>query len=632
MKNYKYKISKENIISRINGLFAYVDFNSNGEYELHRATDSRNGCYGKIIENISLPKEYTVYTSDTDKTVLKKDKEYSYSTLMTLYYKCIKVNNENNNSYTNFIEEGIGKVMISEDDFPRDVYDLVPDYIFMANAKNEYEKLCNLERICSFYNNKENELSNSKDLCCKCDNTEGEYIRMGGEKMKEYLKGLIEKSYEIADKFYNYAIVIKQHDDDLADNKQNDDDLIKKIHIDVSFFVPSSINDMGMLDEYLDIWQPCVEYKEGDLVYYNNDTYICTVKNTGYWDEELRKVIFPYNINGNKLNDCFKLIKELNSDNVIKSDNEEMNYYKENNTIEEYYGTKFGNTDISVNGNTDSKLKTIRRYKDYIDTNGTLYVPDECYDWLYYYKVGYVTNYSTLNDDYGNISFKTTPTKGEICKDLYAYGDVITDIKLGDEENNDKYVIKITYVVGAHLIATCVDIQTDDDGNLLYFYDDFKIDEEDQYHGIKYTDTYYFDENSEIKTDFFDGDGNIKTDEFNHYVNDINGNNSKKYEFITSQNVNLYEKEINNKTATISSIVSSFSSVNSNVPDYEYNRLFKRECYNGISYSPVKNVEVYIDRGNASALEKHIKLGEVKTLDGMEKYSNGSFFNMETYD
>ena len=622
MKNYKYKISKENIISRINGLFAYVDFNSNGEYELHRATDSRNGCYGKIIENISLPEEYTVYTSDTDKTVLKKDKVCSYSTLMTLYYKCIKVNNENNNSYVNFIEEGIGKVMISEDDFPRDVYDLVPDYIFMANAKNEYEKLCNLERICSFYNNKDNELSNSKDLCCKCDNTEGEYIRMGGEKMKNYLKVLIEKSYEIADKFYNYAIVIKQHDDDL----------IKKIHIDVSFFVPSSINDMGMLDEYLDIWQPCVEYKGGDLVYYNNDTYICTVKNTGYWDEELRKVIFPYNINGDKSNDCFKLIKELNSDNVIKSDNEEMNYYKENNTIEEYYGTKFGNTDISVNGNTDSKLKTIRRYKDYIDTNGTLYVPDEGYDWLYYYKVGYVTNYSTLNDDYGNISFKTTPTKNEICKDLYAYGDVITGIKLGDEENNDKYVIKITYVVGAHLIATCVDIQTDDDGNLLYFYDDFKIDEEDKYHGIKYTDTYYFDENSEIKTDFFDSKGNIKTDEFNNYVNDISGNNSKKYEFITSQNVHLYEKEINNKTATISSIVSSFSAVNSNVPDYEYNRLFKRECYNGISYSPVKNVEVYIDRGNASALEKHIKLGEVKTLDGMEKYSNGSFFNMESYD
>lgn len=622
MKNYKYKISKENIISRINGLFAYVDFNSNGGYELHRATDSRNGCYGKIIENISLPEEYTVYTSDTDKTVLKKDKVCSYSTLMALYYKCIKVNNENNNSYINFIEEGIGKVMISEDDFPRDVYDLVPDYIFMANAKNEYEKLCNLERICSFYNNKDNELSNSKDLCCKCDNTEGEYIRMGGEKMKNYLKGLIEKSYKIADKFYNYAIVIKQHDDDL----------IKKIHIDVSFFVPSSINDMGMLDEYLDIWQPCVEYKEGDLVYYNNDTYICTVKNTGYWDNELRKVIFPYNINGDKSNDCFKLIKELNSDNVIKSDNEEMNYYKENNTIEEYYGTKFGNTDISVKGNTDSKLKTIRRYKDYIDTNGTLYVPDEGYDWLYYYKVGYVTNYSTLNDDYGNISFKTTPTKNEICKDLYAYGDVITDIKLGDEESNDKNVIKITYVVGAHLIATCVDIQPDDDGNLLYFYDDFKIDEKDQYHGIKYTDTYYFDEHSEIKTDFFDSNGNIKTDEFNDYVNDINGNNSKKYEFITSQNVNLYEKEINNKTATISSIVSSFSAVNSNVPDYEYNRLFKRECYNGISYSPVKNVEVYIDRGNASALEKHIKLGEVKTLDGMEKYSNGSFFNMESYD
>ena len=37
--------------------------------------------------------------------------------------------------------------------------------------------------------------------------------------------------------------------------------------------------------------------------------------------------------------------------------------------------------------------------------------------------------------------------------------------------------------------------------------------------------------------------------------------------------------------------------------------------------------DIYIDRGINAALEKHLKLGEVFTLEALEQYGNG-FFQM----
>ena len=55
MKTIEYKVYYEKMISRLPGLFAYLDSDEFGTVSLHKATDSLNGCYGKLVENITLP-------------------------------------------------------------------------------------------------------------------------------------------------------------------------------------------------------------------------------------------------------------------------------------------------------------------------------------------------------------------------------------------------------------------------------------------------------------------------------------------------------------------------------------------------------------------------------------------------
>ena len=46
-----------------------------------------------------------------------------------------------------------------------------------------------------------------------------------------------------------------------------------------------------------------------------------------------------------------------------------------------------------------------------------------------------------------------------------------------------------------------------------------------------------------------------------------------------------------------------------------------------IGYSMPETVEnnIYIDREYATALDKHLRFGEVNSLESMEKYGNGTF-------
>ena len=93
MRTIEYKVSYENMISRIPGLFAYLDSNELGEVSLHHAYDSNCGCYGKIVENIKLPsvgnKNFPKGTSlIVDEKLLLKEKEtYTFRTIITYYYQ-----------------------------------------------------------------------------------------------------------------------------------------------------------------------------------------------------------------------------------------------------------------------------------------------------------------------------------------------------------------------------------------------------------------------------------------------------------------------------------------------------------------------------------------------------------------
>ena len=56
-----------------------------------------------------------------------------------------------------------------------------------------------------------------------------------------------------------------------------------------------------------------------------------------------------------------------------------------------------------------------------------------------------------------------------------------------------------------------------------------------------------------------------------------------------------------------------------------------QEAYNiGVVSSPIIDSNVNIYRGNNAAFEKHLKLGEVTSLEALENYTNGYFNMIET--
>ena len=86
--------------------------------------------------------------------------------------------------------------------------------------------------------------------------------------------------------------------------------------------------------------------------------------------------------------------------------------------------------------------------------------------------------------------------------------------------------------------------------------------------------------------------------------------------------------KINYTKTKIPYISSNFRTNVSNERDLQKVNLFRNDYYNGITFHPKKDIDVYINRGISAAFEKHIKFSEVKTLDDMVNYSNGSFFKM----
>lgn len=568
MKVYSYEISKEPLLSRLPALFAYIDYETNGNAAVHKATDSIDGCYGKIIENINY--KGTIYT---------------YRDLINYYYQ-YKDTTDGDRDFIAFIDKGIGKREISEKDFPREQYELVPDYIYIATAQKQYEEMCNLQKLCNAYQTGlDNGMENVQSICCDCER----YEKMGGDYMLTFLSNCIEEAKNIANEYYGYV----------ASKKLN-------LHLDIN--LNCTMSDLGLLTAYTDTWVAGDKYNVGDLVYHNQQTYVCVKETTGYWNEETEELLFPYNIDGE--DNCFELITEIEEGQ------------KENIPI--------GFSEIVT---TDSKLKSLRRYKEYMDTIGNVSYPDYGYDWLYYYRIGQVTNYSTLNDDFGNIAFFTDKQDNEIIEhetytDLYAYGDVIDDIKLEYNQDNLRYELTFIYYIGCHLKATCSGKKYDDDGNLLYYFENFERDTDDIYHGVRYTDVYTIESNSEILSDFVKN-GIVNTSKFNEYIKGENETINKKYEFATYSANQTHDKNINGSTVQISSIQSQIAAIVQGNGDFEHNWLFKMDYYNGISYTPNTDIDVFIDRGNTAAMEKHIKLGEIKTLDDMLLFANQSFFKIE---
>lgn len=605
MRIINFKTSYEDIISRIPGLFAYVQ---NGE--IHKATDSPMGCYGKIIENIK-------YQSNVDlmfngSILLHNGNTYTFKTLIELYYKyknykidelTNEIIDENGNviygfnDLRNFIEKGIGQVKVDIEKSQE--ADIVPEFIYLIQAQSLYNEMYNLKVICNLYethikNKTEIDKETEIDMCCKCKL----YRRKGGDNMLTYLERKIEECNKVALEYYEYV------------DKENG----LKFDYNINLF--SSDKDLGIVSP-LDELDDKIQNKQ------------------------------ILNENGN-----------------------------------DYFEQTF---------NTNSKLKSLRKRKKYYNAWDEEETPNSNEDWLYFYRICNITNISVLNDSLGNIQTENTDLQYvDIDKeilDLYAYGDLIEKIELSkatlekygiteketscpcniNTENNESdfdnmiNAFKITYWTDVHLKAKVSEIKVDDDGNKLVFFNKFEPDywyctgcneenEEKNYHGIKYEEIYFFDDDSEI-VDL------IKANEFYEYIKgefDVDDENKgqlkmfEKYVFSTYNNTMTRNKQLSEKRVEFNDIISNatvritqyqdldyeyYKFINNNdivhINEINPNEINRHEFYEGISFTPTEEFNVYIDRGTTSIFDKHIRFGEIKTLQDMEEFSNGSFFNLQ---
>ena len=232
----------------------------------------------------------------------------------------------------------------------------------------------------------------------------------------------------------------------------------------------------------------------------------------------------------------------------------------------------------------------------------------------------------------------------------------------------------------------------DDDGNYKYYFKDFEADTTSPYganHGVKYTETYiYYKGNPSYEVikpfingeDYEEGDI-IPYDKYKELSVDnkkkckpveetiwslmdsgkekfdayINGKFDREYkpdgmteedadapyyyrlydkmEFYTGDNIYSYNIRIGNRINKVPFLRTNFTTtVDITHVDIEERPLIRYDYYNGVSFQPSVNEDVYVERGVTQAFEKHIKFSEIKTFEDLENYANGGFFVISKED
>ena len=585
MRTFKKTICIEEFISRIPGLFPYLEFNEFGIPVKHKAIDSIDGCYGKIIPDLMI-----------------NDEKIPYRSLMRDYYEG-ELDPEKDNDKIETVIKGIGRIDIDktfnvggENYSFTDSQTLVPEFIYAAEAKSMLSELYNLKKSCEIYNR--GGLLASKSLCCDCD----KFKKMGGNAMIVFLEKI---AIPNAEQWATYLFDVSSKD--------------TQYYINIS--LTGNYEDIGYLTPY-----PYKNVCDGGS---NTETPISTEK---------RKYIITISKNEyDNLDDTEKskygkyhFLKGFNGSSILVNDN--VSYVDDNayqsfgdddKAIYNDYITyvKISDDNIVEKGYTDSKLKSLRCYTTYMNDDNVYEKPDEGEDWLFFYSKGYVANYEAVKDENGNISTLDESDievdDGGYVTNLAVYGNIITDIT----RNTDDRSITFEYYINAHLKAKEKD---GGENNITYYEFPFKYCDG----GVKQTETYYYAEGGEIDE--------MSGDDFVHYIDISDEDNytdrrfeNRKCAFSTLNSLSETEKRIYDKNVSITNIQSQFEYTRENKVEVYNADVFKEDYLMGVHFKPMVENNVNIKRGNNSAFERHIRLGEVKTLEDMENYMNGSFFNIQ---
>lgn len=419
------------------------------------------------------------------------------------------------------------------------------------------------------------------------------------------------------------------------------------LSIDFNLFIPNSYQDLGILTPLVNEWNPLVKYYKDDIVVFVNEEtqipkcYKCTnekgcinepPENSSEWiplTMEYNKnlnyfrgdVVVEKDENGKK--HYYLCIKEC----INKQPSDFPEFWRECMEDESSDGVD-SNEIMTISGKTYSCLQSLRRKKDYVDNFEIVRRPNFPKDWLFYYRLGA-----------NNVTVKELPNE------TVYYGDFLEKI----DYDKDKRTITMTYWTDVKLERK----EIDDDGNFEYeLFENGDVKGNGMFNGIKYKETYIYEEGGELDK-LIQGTGLEFGLNFNDYINGVYDNFK-----VWNENGNGITEEISNYAQSLKLEIDGTLNVRSTLVNdgfktsmrmYIESTFYKNSLKNGLDSLDYSRVihhpydlllndrtqlenEVIIDRGNTQAFEKHIRLSEIKTLEDMVNFNNGSFFNINSDD
>ena len=432
-------------------MFAYLEIDEQGTCKIVKATNGKQGDYGRIIANVYFKDDFKdgewVFEHDCkDGTKLRIRKgEKTYRTLIETYYKAIKdkewarkENGEYEDPFLAFMERGIGLkyVGLSEEvsengecgvttikKFP-----LAPDYIYLGEAKTLYNKMIKMKKQLIFWEEHTKLCEEDKKYYQRLKE---EFEMRNGDNLINKSAELIKEAEEVATDYLGYT---------LKPDPSDHNKLIEtNLTLDFNVNLVNTIKDLGLVTPYIEEWVAGKRYYKEDVVYHIDGngygmTWYCKPSEDakkdefgrpyteGFYEENTELIFFddgstitiggekietpknwiPQSLNWVKRNErfiCKKCGEVYEDDGTCKCGNEELTkFYKYYECVDEQEGTKV------IEGTCNSHLTSLRRFATYLNRNDEVETPDNYTDWLWYYRKGLVMNREEKYDEMGNLA------------------------------------------------------------------------------------------------------------------------------------------------------------------------------------------------------------------------------------
>lgn len=352
------------------------------EYSINNANVSNTNGYWVLMDNFDVfdadltRKVKLVFNFNEEETIVNdevKTKEWEKSSYYMIVSRDEKEFFDNHSGFqlVNFTQTLIGRLTV-----PKSIIgSKVPDFVYYSEIQDILDTM--------------DKIKNSEDCCTKSD-----YEAMGGDEMFLFLEtnsGTFDSEVE----------VLKKHN------------LIP--YVDIPLTLSCDIEDLGIMFNDEQEWIAGNKYNIGDIVTYNDVSYIATKENNGVYNTKYDEVYFD----------------TLNSNNEIVLTN-----------WQEYLDLGNFSVEKIIEGEAVSQLKSFRTTRKCYTDNGFML------DGMLPYKEG-TTELIKNNNGYVEllppflvgVPFSvTTDNNGD------KYGDVLYEIT--EEEEN---VIRFKYVIGGKL-------------------------------------------------------------------------------------------------------------------------------------------------------------------------------------